>query len=427
MKTKQQKNHALHNVWFFCYDMYMRFSYTAKKNDGSVYTAVYEGENKSALFAEVRRVGDLLVSHKEISSGGLQALNAKFSGIFNRIKMIDKITFARSLGNMLEAGLSLTRAISVMDKQTKNLKLKNVYQSLDTDLSGGKTFHESLQKFDKVFPPIFVSMVKAGEESGNLAESLRTIATQMEKTYQLQKKIKGAMVYPAVIISVMIIIGIIMMVTVVPKLTQTFRDLKTTLPKSTQFIIWVSDTLQHHYILFIIGLGLLAGLLYWGLHTVKGRRGFDWLVTRIPVIGKIIIESNAATTTRTLSSLVASGVDLLQAVRITREVVQNVHYKNVLDETEKSVEKGKALAIVFTAHEHLYPPFVGEMISVGEETGRLATMMQGVAVFYENEVEQKTKDLSTIVEPVLMVLVGLAVGFFAVAMITPMYSVMNNL
>ncbi len=405
----------------------MRFEYTAKKNDGSTYTAVFEGENKSALFAEIRRSGDVLISHAELSSGSIQSLNAKFSAMFNRVKVMDKITFARSLGNMLEAGLSLTRAIAVMDKQTKNTKLKNIYQALNTDLSAGKTFHESLQKFNKIFPPIFISMVKAGEESGNLAESLRTIAMQMEKTYQLQKKIKGAMVYPAVIISVMIIIGIIMMVTVVPKLTATFKDLKTELPKPTRFIIWLSDSLQNHYILFLLVLVACAAIVYTIFHTTTGKRGFDWFVTRIPVIGKIIIESSSARTTRTLSSLVSSGVDLLQAVRITRDVLQNVYYKDTLEEVEKSVEKGKALATVFTGHEHLYPPFVGEMISVGEETGRLASMMQGVATFYENEVEQKTKDLSTIVEPVLMVLVGAAVGFFAVAMITPMYSVMNNL
>jgi type IV pilus assembly protein PilC len=405
----------------------MRFSYSAKKTDGTIYTSTFEGENRSALFAEVRRTGDVLISHKEVAASSFASLNEKFTSMFSRVKMMDKITFARSLANMLEAGLSLTRAITVMDKQTKNQKLKNIYQTLNSDLSAGKTFHDALQKFDKVFPSIFISMVKAGEESGNLAESLKTIAMQMEKTYQLQKKIKGAMVYPGVIISVMLLIGIIMMIAVVPKLTATFKDVKADLPGSTKLVIWLSDSLKNHYVLFACAVAALAGLLYMMMHTAKGRRGFDWFVTRIPVIGKIIIESNAARTTRTLSSLVGSGVDLLQAVRITKEVLQNGYYKEVMDEVEACVEKGKPLATVFTSHEHLYPPFVGEMISVGEETGRLASMLQGVATFYENEVEQKTKDLSTIVEPVLMVLVGAAVGFFAVAMISPMYSVMNNI
>ncbi len=405
----------------------MRFSYTAKRKDGTVYTDVFEGASKSELFSSIHTKGDMLISHEEVSVGGFGEIFAKVTSYFSKIKMIDKITFARNLGNMLEAGLSLTRAISVMEKQTKNKKLKHVFTTLNTDISAGKTFHEALAVFDTVFPSIFVSMVKAGEESGNLAESLKTIALQMEKTYQLQKKIKGAMVYPGVIITVMIIIAVILMITVVPKLTETFKDVKAELPGSTKFIIFLSDTLKNNTMLFLGGViaGVFAIMRFF--KTALGKRILDAGATRIPVIGTIVKESNSAKTARTLSSLVGSGVDLLQSVRITQEVLGNNRYKKVLQETEEAVEKGKPLAMVFMAHEDLYPTFVGEMISVGEETGKLSSMLQGVAVFYENEVEQKTKDLSTIVEPILMVFVGAAVGFFAVAMITPMYSVMNNI
>lgn len=405
----------------------MRFSYTAKRKDGSTYSDVFEGVDKSELFSSIHTKGDILISHEEIVSGSVGDAFTKIKSSLGRIKMIDKIIFARNLGNMLEAGLALTRAIGVMEKQTKNQKLKHVFQTLNTDISAGKTFHEALSGFGTVFPSIFVSMVKAGEESGNLAEALKTIALQMEKTYQLQKKIKGAMVYPSVIIAVMLIIGVILMTTVVPKLTETFKDVDTELPQSTQFVIWLSDTMKNHFLLFVLGLAAFVFFCYRFFKSPFGKKIIDASVTRLPVIGKIVIESNSAKTTRTLSSLVGSGVDLLQSVRITEDVLGNNRYKQVLQETELAVEKGKPLATVFMAHEDLYPPFVGEMISVGEETGKLSSMLQGVAVFYENEVEQKTKDLSTIVEPVLMVFVGAAVGFFAVAMITPMYSVMNNL
>jgi type IV pilus assembly protein PilC len=405
----------------------MRFSYTAKRLDGSTYGDIFEGANKSELFSAIHDKGDTLISHTELTQGFFGDLNRKFTSIFNKIKMIDKIIFARNLGSMLEAGLSLTRAIGVMEKQTKNTKLKSVFQALNTDLSAGKSFHESLEKFDKVFPAIFVSMVKAGEESGNLAESLKTIATQMEKTYQLQKKVKGAMVYPAVILSVMILIAIILMITVVPKLTATFKDVKAELPGSTKFIIFISDAMKNHIVFFILGIiALIIGFRLF-FKSSLGKKILDATVTRIPVIGVIVMETNSAKTARTLSSLIGSGVDLLRSVHITQEVLGNNRYKKVLQETEENVEKGKPLATSFMLHENLYPAFVGEMISVGEETGKLSSMLQGVAVFYENEVEQKTKDLSTIIEPVLMVFIGGAVGFFAVAMITPMYSVMNNI
>lgn len=405
----------------------MRFSYTAKRPDGSTYTDTFEGAQKTDLFTAIHAKGDILISHKEIVVSSMNEKATKFMAVFNRIKMIEKITFARSLGNMLEAGLSLTRAIAVMEKQTKKEKLKQVFQTLNTDISSGKTFHEALERFSDVFPPIFISMVKAGEESGNLADSLKTIAQQMEKTYQLQKKIKGAMVYPSVILSVMVLIAIILMITVVPKLTATFKDVKAELPSSTKFVIWVSDAMKNNIILCILA---IAGFIFFMMTFFKtkiGKKIIDQVSTRIPVIGTIVMESNSAKTSRTLSSLIGSGVDLLQSVRITQEVLQNNRYKKVLQETEEAVEKGKPLALVFTAHEDIYPPFVAEMISVGEETGKLSSMLLGVATFYENEVEQKTKDLSTIVEPVLMVIIGTAVAFFAVAMITPMYSVMNNI
>lgn len=404
----------------------MRFSYTAKKNDGSTYSAVFEGESKSDLFKEVEKNAATIIDYSEKSGKSFDVLE-KFTSMFSRIKMMDKIVFARNLANMLDAGLSFTRALTVMEKQTKNNKLKAVFQSITADISSGKTFHDALDKYPKVFPPIFVSMVKAGEESGNLSESLKTIALQMEKTYTIQKKIKGAMIYPAVIVTVMFIIGIVMMVKVVPKLTKTFKDVKAELPGSTKLVIWLSDTLSSHLILFILGVILLGAGLYSLLKMKKGKKMFDWLSIRLPVIGRIIIESNSAKTTRTLSSLVGSGVNLIQSVEITRDVMQNSYYKKVLDDTIAAVEKGKSLSTVIEQNEKIYPIFVSEMISVGEETGKLSSMLQGVAVFYENEVEQKTKDLSTIIEPMLMVFVGAAVGFFAIAMITPMYSVMNNL
>jgi type IV pilus assembly protein PilC len=249
----------------------------------------------------------------------------------------------------------------------------------------------------------------------------------MEKNYLIQKKVKGAMMYPGIILTVMIIIGILMMILVVPRLTKTFTDLKTPLPGSTKFVIWLSDFLSHQYIL---GLGIVFAIIlgiYYASKTIAGKRAIDWCVLKIPVISLIIKESNSARTARTLSSLLTAGVDLLVAVKITGEVLQNSLYKDVLKRTEAVVEKGQPLSSVFEKEEKLYPIFVSEMINVGEETGKLATMLVGVASFYENEVEQKTKDMATIIEPVLMVFIGLSVGFFAVSMITPMYSVMNNL
>lgn len=403
----------------------MKFSYTAINKEGQKYTSVLEAPSKADFYTEFKKVGDTLVQVKE--QGGKKLGLGTNITLFERIKIMDKIIFARNLGNMLEAGLSLSRAISVMERQTQGVKLKNAYKGLNEAISSGKSFHEALELYPKIFPPLFVAMVKVGEEGGNLAETLRQVGTQMEKSYMLTKKIKGAMMYPSIIIFVMITIAILMMIYVVPGLTNTFKEMKVPLPTSTKIIIAISDFLSAHYILALGGFIGLAIALFFATKTKSGSKVFDFVTLRLPVIGAIVKEGNSAQTARTLSSLLTSGVDLVLAVRITSDVLQNSYYKKALVASQATIEKGEPLSTMFIKETKLFPLFVGEMMSVGEETGRMAPMLAGVATFYENEVEQKTKDLSTIIEPVLMVFIGASVGFFAISMIKPIYSVMNNI
>lgn len=402
----------------------MKFSYRALKKNGEPYEGTFEAADKFALFHQIKKEGETIISYEQAKE---HKFHIPVPALFGRVKMHEKITVARSLGGMIEAGLALSRALQVLERQTRNKKLKTVLESLTTSISQGKSFHQALEQYPEIFGSLFVSMVKAGEESGSLASSLRQIAEQMEKTYLIQKKVKGAMVYPGIILSLMGAIGIVMLTFVVPKLTQTFKDLNTELPVSTKIIIGLSDFFKNHYFLAaLVIFGAIAGI-YYGLRTKVGQRGFTFITLRLPVINHIIKEMNSARTARTISSLLTSGVDLLPAIDITSEVLQNSYYKDVMAEAHVVVEKGQPLSGIFMKHEFLYPVFVGEMASVGEETGKLSGMLLGVATFYENEVEQKTKDLSTIIEPVLMIIIGLGVGFFAVSMITPMYSVMNNI
>ena len=402
----------------------MKFSYKALKKDGQSYQGVKEAPDKFALFREIKKEGDTVISCEEVKE---RSFHIPMPSVFQNVKMHEKITVARNLGNMIEAGLALSRALQVLERQTRNKKLKKVLGDLNTSISAGKSFHDSLADFPNVFNSLFISMTKAGEESGNLASSLKQIADQMEKTYLLQKKVKGAMIYPGIILSLMVVIGILMLALVVPRLTETFKDLNTELPVSTRFVIALSDFFKNHYILAALSIAAAIAAFYYALKTKIGKRTFDSIALRFPVIGTIIKEMNSARTARTLSSLLSSGVDLLPAIDITSEVVQNDFYKEVMVEARAAVEKGQPLSSVFMKHEFLYPVFVGEMMSVGEETGQLSHMLLGVGTFYENEVEQKTKDLSTIIEPMLMIIIGVGVGFFAISMISPMYSVMNNI
>ncbi len=359
----------------------------------------------------------------------LETLGKKthLSALFSRIGTSEKILFAKNTATMLEAGLPLTRALSVIERQARKKRFKAIIKKLNDDISKGDSLSLAMSKSPQAFSAMFVSMVKAGEESGGLAKALRAVGNQTERAYLLTKKIRGAMMYPGVIFSLMVVIGVLMMIFVVPTLTAVFKSVNVQLPLSTRIIIGMSDFLKNHFLIAFLGVLIIAaGVISWA-RTTAGNRVITAGLLRLPFVGSVMKETNSARTGRTLSSLISAGVDFLIAIRITSDVVQNVFYKEVLKKAEQNVEKGKPISEVFLAEEKLYPAFVGEMASIGEETGRLGEMFENVATYYENEVEQRTKDMSTVIEPVLMVVIGIAVGIFAISMLSPIYSLVDAL
>lgn len=401
------------------------YTYTAKDDQGKKYTKTDNFSDKQELYQVLHQQGHEFLTVKEKGAAG--AWFEKVSEKFETIKQEDKIILARNLGAMIDAGLTLARGLDVLERQTKSKKLTSVLKSIKKSINKGNNFASSLEEFPKIFSPLFISMVRAGEESGNLSESLRTVATQMDASYKLRKKVKGAMMYPSIIFGAMIIIGILMMIFVVPTLTATFIELNVDLPKSTQLIIAISDFLKNQAIIALGGLVLfIAGVTYY-IRTAHGKKVFGFIVIKIPVIGELVKEVNSARTASTLSSLLTSGVEMIHALEITEGVLQNVHYKKILRETQETVKKGGVISEVFSKYVKLYPPFVAEMVAVGEETGQLAELLTRVGDFYQDDVTERTKDLSTIIEPILMIVIGGAVGFFAVSMITPMYSLTSGI
>ena len=402
------------------------FSYTAEKSDGEVYKGVAEAKDRFELYTIVRREGGKIVSVEEDNSNNLWSISY-WNARLTTIKEYDKILFCRNLGAMLAAGLSLARALSVLERQTKNPRLARTISQVASDVRRGDTLHESLGRSPRVFQRLVIAMVRAGEEGGDLPASLATVSDQMERMYELKKKIRGAMIYPCIILIAIVGIGVVMMIEVVPTLSQTFGEMHAALPVPTQIVINTSNFLVKNTVLAIggmIGAVLFIGFL---LRTKYGMRGMDWLLLQLPGIGEIVREINAARTSRTLASLSISGVDVLTSLEITREVVQSSFFQAVLLEAQQAVGAGQTLSSTFAKHEKLYPPFVGEMMAVGEETGSTADMLKRLASFYEEEVDRKTKDMSTIIEPFLMIFIGASVGFFAVAMIMPIYQLSNNI
>jgi type II secretory pathway component PulF len=400
------------------------YSYKAKNSQGETYEKTVEANNRADLYMMIRDEHGRPISIKEVRKFSFKTF---FQGLFGGISNREKITFAKNLGSMIKAGLPVTRALAVMEKQTKKRSLKNLYSGLALDVSHGEPFSGAMSKYPKIFSPLFISMVRAGEESGNMTGALEVVANQMEKSDQIIRKVRGALIYPAVVISIMIIIAILMLVYMVPTLTATFEGMGVKLPLSTRIIIALSDFLISYTVLVLGGFIALVVLSATFLKSKIGHRFLDSILIRLPVIGQLVREVESARTARTLSSLLSAGVNVIPAFAVTIDVMQNHKYKKALIEASAAIEKGELISSVFSKYPNLYPAFVGEMVSVGEETGKISDMLLGVASYYEEEVDQKTKNVSTIIEPILMVIIGAGVGIFAISMLGPTYSLVEHI
>jgi len=406
-----------------------KFIYTGEDASGHKVTETVVADDRYSVYDIARVKSHSVLTLKEVSPFSLSSLlnTERMNYYLSRVSNDELVMLTRNLGSMITAGLTLTRALSVVERQSTNPRLKGVIKRALERINSGDQFHETLRDFPETFSDLYIAMIKSGEESGNLAESLKTLAQQMERSNNLTKKIKGAMIYPSIVLSVMVIIGVLMMTFVMPKITGVFKGMDKELPATTQFLISLSDFFANNIIVTLVALiSLIFGFVYF-FRTKVGHVVSSWLVVRLPVIGTLAKETNSARTARTLSSLLNSGVDVIQAIEITEEVVQNVYYKKILNEAKARVEKGTALSEIFVERTDLYPILVGEMILVGEETGQISGMLAELATFYETEVERKTKDLSTIIEPLLMVVIGASVGFFALALIAPIYSISDSI
>lgn len=384
-----------------------------------------EAADKFELAKNIKMEGKLLLSAIELSDSPWNM--DKINALLTKVDLREKILFARNMATMIQAGLPLSRALQIFVKQTKNPKFRTVLTSIIEDINKGTSFSDAMGKFEDIFPAVFISMVRAGEESGGLVEALNVVGGQMEKTYTIKKKVKGAMMYPGIVLIVMLSVGVLMMIYVVPGLAAGFKEAGAELPPLTKAIVAISDFLQNDLLLALLGVAGVAAAFWWYKRTVLGSRSLDWLVIRLPVFGKLIKEFNSALATRTLSSLISAGVDIVHAIEITQDVLGNIFYKETLEQAKVNVQKGVPLSQVFTENNEIYPVMVGDMMEVGEETGQLSGMLLKIASFYEEEVNQATEDMSKLIEPLLMAIIAVFVGIFAVAMITPMYTMMQNI
>lgn len=404
-----------------------KYIYTAKSYSGETKGGEAAAQDEKSLAQQLRNEGFLVTSISLVKEELTDSVSVKFFDRFKTVPLKEKMVFARNLSVMVASGLTVSRAVNNLAIQTENETFKKILADIYEEVQGGKSLSEALAKYPNIFGELFVNMVKVGETAGNLDEVLKIVAVQLEKEHDLRSKVKGAMIYPAVILTVMVIIGIIMLTTVLPKLLGVFKDMDAELPVMTQMIVNLSDALRNNGLLIAIAFAVLVLFMQYFLRQDAGKRALSLVTIKIPIFSPIVKQVNCARFARIYSSLLKSGVGSVEALKIISRTLTNYYYQKAILESVNDIQKGVSLSKVLSDNQHIFPILVSQIVQVGEETGKTEAVLLQLAEFYEDEVDQVTKNMSAIIEPLLMVIIGGAVGFFAVAMLQPMYSLMDNM
>lgn len=332
-----------------------------------------------------------------------------------KVSLTDKMFFAQYLALMLRSGIPLTRGLDFLIAQMSNLRMKEVAASLSRDITSGMSISQSFAKYPDVFDDLFVNMIAAGETAGNLEEVLNVAAEEARKAAELRSKVIGAMIYPVIITGLMIAVSLFIVFFVFPRIIKVYESLQVDVPLLTHIFIMSVQFLTSN-IHFLIGAFLLLGIMMMVFMSLpKGKRALHWLWLRVPVAQTLVRKINVVQFTRTLGALLKSGIAIPQALEITSRTFQNSFYRASVAEMAVGIRQGKRLSELISRYPSLYPPAVGQMVGVGEETGRLTEILRQLAEFYEQEVDMMVNNLAKIIEPILMLVIGGGVGLIAVA------------
>src|SRR3989338_180278 len=400
------------------------YSYTARNKTGAVERDVVSALSEHAIAEMLRERGLVPTAINPVRQ------RISFSEVLesiSRVKLLDKITFMKNLSVMMKAGLPLARSLKILAAQTANKKFGKILSEIARCVESGTTLADSMARYPRVFSPVFVSMVRVGEIGGNLEQNLLYLGDQMQRDYDLISKARGALTYPIVVLIALGIVGFLMFTFVLPKLTATFKDLNAELPLMTRVVIRVVDVFANYGVIVLFVLVFLVfGFLYWR-KTESGRKVVHKVILHVPLFSGIVKKINLARFVRVLSSLIKSGMPIVQALETSAYVVGNIYYQKVIADSASKVKIGSPLASGFRKYPKLFPSLVVEMMEVGEEAGTTEQVLNEVANFFVFAADQTMKNLSSILEPVIMMVIGAVVGFLAVALVSPIYNLTQNI
>ncbi len=398
------------------------YNFQAKNAEGEIVSGVVEADTEASALSLVTEEGYVPLSITERKINVLQ-MNLDF---LQRVKSKDVVIMSRQLAVMVDASLPLVQALRILVKQTVNPKLKGIISEIADEVEGGQRLSYAFNLYPKVFSNFFISIIKSGETSGQLADVLNYLADQLEKDYDLNSKIKGAMIYPAFIMSGLLVVGFLMMIYVVPQMTDILKETGGQLPLSTRILTGTSDWLVKYWWLAItLVVGSIVGFRF-ALKIPEVRYGFDWLKLKMPVFGKLSQRIYVVRISQSLGTLSAGKVPLADSLEIIKGIVGNQVYASLIAETILEVRDGNSIATVF-AKSPVIPEMLSQMLIVGEETGRIDSILERITHFYTREIDNLVANLVTLIEPIVMILMGIAVGVMVAAIILPIYTLSTAL
>ncbi len=395
----------------------MEFNYQARTKQGEIYSGSIQASSKDAAVSVLRERG-LFPTFLEELTVPIYRKKIKF---LERITKKDIIVFSRQLSIMFKSNVSLIEALRVLALETNNPDFKDYLFKISEDVEAGTAFSQALARYPHIFPFFYISVLKSGEASGKLSESLEYLADHLEREYHLIAKIRSAMIYPALVIFVIILVLLILLFFVLPNLIQVFEMSEQELPLATQIVINTTEWFNNWWLLFSFGVVsfIIICVYYW--RTDEGRRFFDRLFIKFPIVGNFLKLVYLTRFAENLSTLITSGLPIIQALEIVKDILGNIHYKDAILMAKEKVSKGEMISSALSQSPELFSAVFVQMVSVGEKTGRLSAVLMNVVDFYQKEIDRTIENILSILEPVLIVFLGVVVGGIMFSVLLPLY------
>jgi len=400
----------------------MKFLYQARTKEGDIRSGTIEASSKEVALSLLQKLG-YYVTYLEEEKPPIYARELK---IFKRISLKDLFLFSRQFSIMLNSKVPIVESLMTLAAQVKNLEFKEIISDIAKEVEAGSPLSKALLKYPDLFSPFYVAMVKAGEVSGKLPQSLNFLANHLEREYNLKSKIRGIMTYPALVLVVFLAIFGLMMFSILPSFENILIEREVEVPFITKAILSFSKILREKFLYFSLILGALIILIFYYLKTEEGRGLFDKISLKIPFFGEISKQSILSRFAQNLSTLVSAGLSLTEALEIVEEIVGNKEYKKAISKIKEGVKKGESISSITALYPELFPPLFTQLVLVGEKTGTLSNSLSTISNFYQSETEKSIENFLRILEPLLIIILGVLVGGLMLSVLLPLYRIIGT-